>query len=156
MNDAYNRIYQFHGRNDIDNLSITEQNNNPVPIDFSQVKQDIKITSDSLNNKDGNTREQFSVPNTRSKKSKSKPFILPPPVTEARQIFRTSKTQKIANEKITSNESEESKLKESKILSEKQRIENLKASYLLTPFSPMLKWSPSLPSKNPSIRTQFF
>ncbi|MBG9588639.1 hypothetical protein [Cytobacillus firmus] len=156
MNDAYNRIYRFHGRNDIDNLSITEQDNSPMPIHFSQMNQDIIMTSDSLNNKDGNTRGQFSAPNTRSKRSKSKPFILPPPATEARQIFRSSKTQKTANEKNTLNESEEKKTKVNKILSEKQRIQNLRASYLLTPFSPMLTWSPSLPSKNPSIRTQFF
>ncbi|WP_258760208.1 hypothetical protein [Cytobacillus firmus] len=161
MNDAYNRIYRFHGRNDIDNLSIVEMDNRPVPFHLSQMDRDITKTSDSVINQDGNKKEQFSAPAVRSRKSKTKPLILPPPAIEARQIFRTSKNHQTANEKNTIKDSKEkkineSKIEENKILSEKQRIENLRASYLLTPYSPMLTWSPSLPSKNTSVRTQFF
>ncbi|MDF2035785.1 hypothetical protein P2R12_02150 [Cytobacillus oceanisediminis] len=161
MNDAYNRIYRFHGRNDFDNLSIVEQDNRPVPFHLSQMDQDITKTPDSVINTDGTNKEQFSAPAARSRKSKSKPLILPPPAIEARQVFRTSKNHKTANKKNIIKESEEKKIRESKIeenknSSEKQRIQNLRASYLLTPYSPMLTWSPSLPSKNTSVRTQFF
>lgn len=161
MNDAYNRIYRFHGRNDVDNLSIAEQGfSRPVPFHLSQMDQeitkDISMTPDSVINKDGNIKEQFSAPPARPKKSISKPLILPPPAIEARQIFRTSKNHTTANEKNIMKVPEEKTKKENKNSSEKQRIQNLRASYLLTPFSPMLTWSPSLPSKNTSIRTQFF
>jgi len=162
MNDAYNKIYRFHGRNDIDNLSIVEKDNRPVPFHLSQLDRGITQTLDSVINQDGSKKEQISAPAAPSRKSKSKPLILPPPAIQARQIFRTSKkNHQTANEKNTIKESEEKMINESKIaenknLSEKQRIENLRASYLLTPYSPMLTWSPSLPSKNTSVRTQFF
>ncbi|KON88351.1 hypothetical protein AF332_17100 [Sporosarcina globispora] len=155
MNDAYNRIYGFHERIP----SIEERNNKPDPLSFSQ-KDKFK---GPLKNQKINTREQTSAPGNSSSKSGSKPFILPPPKIEAQQLIRRPRDSKKASKnKVPENKKmiEEKKNQKNEVntnSSDKSWIDNKgKASYMLTPFSPRLSWSPTLPEESSAGRTQFY
>ncbi|MBX9974013.1 hypothetical protein [Cytobacillus firmus] len=166
MNDAYNRIYGFHERIP----SIEESNNKPEPLFFSQKnegnnrdnKNNLKIMG-PLNNQEMKTRERTSAPGNSSSKSGSKPFILPPPKIEAQQLIRSPRGSIETNKnKVPKNKEINEKKKSQKIgvkknSSDKSWIDNEKrASYMLTPFSPMLSWSPAFPEKKAAGKTHFY
>lgn len=167
MNDAYNRIYGFHER-----IPSTEgRGNKPDPLFFSQKdqrnnqdnKNNPKIM-DPLNNQVLKTKERTSAPGNSSSKSGSKPLILPSPKIEAQQLIRRSPRDSIETNKNKAPKNKEINEKKKsqkngvkKNSSDKSWIDNEKrASYMLTPFSPMLSWSPTVPEKNSAVKTQFF
>lgn len=167
MNDAYNRIYGFHER-----IPSTEgRGNKPDPLFFSQKdqrnnqdnKNNPKIM-DPLNNQVLKTKERTSAPGNSSSKSGSKPLIFPSPKIEAQQLIRRSPKDSIETNKNKAPKNKEINEKKKsqkngvkKNLSDKSWIDNEKrASYMLTPFSPMLSWSPTVPEKNSAVKTQFF
>ncbi|RBP96511.1 hypothetical protein DFO70_101323 [Cytobacillus firmus] len=140
MRSTYNRIYRID--KDSDNPMEQQQlffytgNDSKSP---KSAEPDNKLDSEE-NQKD--TGRSIS-----GKKTKSFPLILPPPAVEARQIIKTS----VQPEKAADKETPEENVVPAKGNSHTSKAnsivlpKNLKE--MLTPFSPMLSWSPSLPSK---------
>ncbi|PAE26328.1 hypothetical protein [Bacillus sp. 7894-2] len=140
MRSAYNRIYRI----DADTGNPMEQqqfffytgnnSNSQEPaeaVDEKESKKDQKAAWNSFNRG----------------KTKSLPLILPPPSVESNLITKTSALSEESAEK--ENKEEESVPPKGKNEMTKPKKFRLPAQLndMLTPFSPMLSWSPSLPSR---------
>ncbi|MGY6210930.1 hypothetical protein ACXEO8_13150 [Cytobacillus firmus] len=139
MRSAYNRIY----RTDQDSDNPMEQQqlffNSGNEKSPKPAEPNIKIQTEE-------NHKETARPISR-KKTKSFPLILPPPAVDAHQLIKTSvQTEKAADQEISEENVEPAK--HNSLTSKSNTIvlpKHLKE--MLTPFSPMLSWSPSLPSK---------
>ncbi|UYG95820.1 hypothetical protein [Cytobacillus firmus] len=132
---AYNRIYHFNSAGEI---QLRQPKFYPSGDGNPPKSTDNVNKNDAVNNKKP----------APSKKPGSSPFILPPPLVESKQVSRLEqrfrevdfegkkKLRKSKNEKV-------------KKQNDKKQVVKIpdKIKDLLTPFSPMLSWSPSLPSQ---------
>ncbi|MCS0826025.1 hypothetical protein NX029_19060 [Cytobacillus firmus] len=140
MRSAYNRIYR-----------IGKDSDNPLEQQqlFFYTGNDLKSPkSAELDNKlDSGENQKDTGRSISGKKTKSFPLILPPPAVEARQIIKTS----VKPEEAADKETHEENVVRAKYISHTSKSNSIVLpKYLkemLTPFSPMLSWSPSLPSK---------
>ncbi|XIH33034.1 hypothetical protein C1N70_12170 [Cytobacillus firmus] len=144
MRSAYNRIYRID--QDSDNPMEQQQlffysgnEKSPKPAEPNNKLQTEEIQKETA-------RPIFR------KKTKSFPLILPPPAVDAHQIIKTGvQTEKAADQEIPEENDVPSKHKSQTSKSNSIVLpKHLKE--MLTPFSPMLKWSPSLPSKYSNSR----
>lgn len=159
MSDAYNRIYSFHGRNEPKGSSSGDKKDMFVPFHSSRMEHhenDHNAKPQQSEQTAKNIQKEKNGEHTprRNRRSEPKPLILKPPKIEAKQINVTNK-DKEAKEVAAHSKGEKSQETSNNM---KSKTKKLKAgdSFMLTPFSPMLKWSPSLPAKNNSAHTQFF
>ncbi|MGA5688527.1 hypothetical protein [Cytobacillus pseudoceanisediminis] len=114
-------------------------------------------------NQEMKTSERTSAAGNSSIKSGSKPFILPPPKIEAQQVIRRPKNSiepnknQVPKKRDIIEDKESRKNGVNKNSSDKSWLDKKEsASYMLTPFSPMLSWSPAFPEKKSAGKTQFY
>lgn len=141
MRNAYNRIYHIH--------NINEEPPDQQQLFFfsgEEKKDNNKDKSEHSESKPAGEQMMDKKPKF-AQKTVSAPFILPPPKVEDRQIIHSrEQKEEIIEEKFLmgqpKTEKEQNPYKRGKGVRFPNKIKDI-----LTPFSPMLSWSPSFPSK---------
>lgn len=138
MRSAYNRIFRI----DTESENLSDQQ----LIFLSRNKSKSQNLEKPIKEMDFEENQKGYGTSISEKKPKSFPLILPPPAVEARQISQTN----ILPEK-TSDKGNVGKnivpAKEEARMAKKKKLKLPKyLNEMLTPFSPMLSWTPSLPS----------
>ncbi|MEH6986452.1 hypothetical protein [Cytobacillus firmus] len=137
MRSVYNRIYRIE-KNSANQLDRPQSFFYTGSVSYDKEPDLInQIDSEKVQKKTGKSFPE--------KRTASHPLILPPPALEARQIIKTN---------VQAEEAHEETVEKNIPIKEKKRMALSKNALLpkhlkemLTPFSPMLSWSPSLPSR---------
>ncbi|MBY6053343.1 hypothetical protein [Cytobacillus firmus] len=137
MRSVYSRIYRIE-KNSANQLDRPQSFFYTGSISYDQ-------EPDLINQIDTEKVQKQTSKSFPEKRTASHPLILPPPALEARQIIKTN---------VQAEEAHKEALEEDIPIKEKKRMALSKYALLpkhikemLTPFSPMLSWSPSLPSR---------
>ncbi|MBT2690118.1 hypothetical protein J7I93_18275 [Bacillus sp. ISL-47] len=145
MRKAYNRIYNTHTISEMPPAQ-HQQFFFSGEEKRSSIKPEKKLEEPKSSRSQGKKKQSIFAP-----KAGAVPFILPPPKVEAMQVSRSEKQQ---TEKAEPKPEPKPILAQSFPEKEKSIVLKRKGARIpdklkdmLTPFSPMLSWSPSLPSK---------
>ncbi|MBG9547234.1 hypothetical protein [Cytobacillus firmus] len=140
MRSAYNRIYRI----DADTGNPMEQQQF---LFYTGNDSKSQKPAEAVNEEEPKKDQKAAGNSFTRGKTKSFPLILPPPSVESSQIIKTSElSEKAAEKDNTEKESVPPKDKTEMTKPKKFRLPK-QLNDMLTPFSPMLSWSPSLPSK---------
>ncbi|EWG10240.1 hypothetical protein [Cytobacillus firmus] len=140
MRSAYNRIYRI----DADTGNPLEQQQFFFYTGNNSKNHE---SAEAVNEEESKKVQKAAGNSVTREKTKSFPLILPPPSVESSQIIKTSAlSEKAAEKENTEKESVPPKDKTEMTKPKKFRLPK-QLNDMLTPFSPMLSWSPSLPSK---------
>lgn len=134
--------FAFHGRYENRHFSREMPEHKPFP--YNNLQWDIDEEMIDEEHDDNTVSRQIQIEGRNTRKSFSAPLMFTPPQINAMQISRIQVNQ-INTE---SDPEQQEELKEQ--LLQKETAENIisqkKAANMLTPFSPMLSWSPTVPS----------
>lgn len=138
MRSAYNRIFRI----DTESENLSEQQ----LIFFSRNKSKSPNLEKPIIEMDFEENQGRYDKSISEKKTKSFPLILPPPAVEARQISQTNILPEKTSDKGTLRENIVPAKEEARMVKKKKLKLPKYLNEMLTPFSPMLSWTPSLPS----------
>ncbi|MEK5064205.1 MULTISPECIES: hypothetical protein [Cytobacillus] len=140
MRSAYNRIYRI----DADTGNPMEQQQFFFYTGNNSKSQE---SAEAVNEKESKKDQKAAGKSFNRGTSKSFPLILPPPSVDSNLITKTSALSEEAAEKENTEEESIPPKGKTEITKPKEFKLPSQLNDMLTPFSPMLSWSPSLPSK---------
>ncbi|MBU8769048.1 hypothetical protein [Cytobacillus oceanisediminis] len=138
MRSAYNRIFRI----DTESENLSEQQ----LIFLSRNKSKSPNLEKPIKEMDFEENQKGYGTSISEKKPISFPLILPPPAVEAHQISQTNILPEKTSDKGTLRENIVPAKEEARMVKKKKLKLPKYLNEMLTPFSPMLSWTPSLPS----------